>query len=129
MGGEKIRKAYDKRCNEIVSIILSLREDMLEPWVVNGRWSWNSIDGTAYAISLVLPERPLIVQVLGPEIGEWDKVRRYCLNRKSWEIANRIISNLKITCKKMNVPLVLVGWNEPISSESLSIKLKEAENG
>ena len=127
--GDKIKKAYDKRCSDIVARILELREDPMEPWVVNGRWSWNVVEGVAYPVTLVLPERPLVICANGPEIGNWNESGRYCLDRKTWERANRVMAHLKITCEKMNLRLITIEWDEPISSEVLSIKLKGEENG
>jgi len=129
LGGNKLFDEYAKRRNTVVSMFLAVREDEMEPWVMDGKWSWNALNGVAYPITLVFPERPLVVHVLGPEIGDWDKRKRFCYDKKSWELANQIVSNTIIILKELHIPFIIIGWDEPVSEESIRLKLKEIENG
>jgi hypothetical protein len=129
LGGDNLKKAFAKRSDLVARLFQESMEDALEPWIMNGVWSWNALDGVAHPLTLVFPERPLAILALGPEIGDWDKRRMFCYDRNSWEYANRVVSNTILVTKNLGVPLVTVGWDEPLSSETVKIKLLEALQG
>jgi len=123
LGGNSIKKQYSNRCKAITSIALGCVSSD-EPYVLDGRWSWFSINNTVYPISILFPEQPLAIQVFGPEIGPWRECRPYCKNKESWDKANEVSKLLQYLCKSANIPIVCIYWDEAIDQLSIESRIK-----
>ncbi len=123
LGGNSVKEEYQKRCRTIIERVLSIiGQD--EPYCIDGKWSWyKDQSGFHPSVTLVLIELPMVVHVLGPEIGNWDQCKLYCKNKESWEFSNKTVARLVEVTKQTGLPLILIGWNEPIDDISLSKRI------
>lgn len=124
LGGRHLKEQYKERCRRICETVISFFDED-EPFVIDGKWSWYKSDNVHYPITILFTEQPLAIQVSGPEIGPWEQCRKYCRNRKSWEIANQSSNYLRSITRKIGLPLLVIDWNEPIDPTSMLVKLTE----
>jgi len=124
LGGSSIRKQYFDRCKSVVDTVLPMFTSD-EPYVVSGKWSWYRSQGVLYPITMLFTEKPLAIQVFGPEVGSWDSCKLFCKNKSVWEQENQAASELLIICDKIGLPLLRIFWNDPIDAVSIKSRITE----
>jgi hypothetical protein len=121
---KKRLKSFYTRKNLIKKI---LTEDVFPeaPHIEDGKMSWiRDSHENRIPIDIFFNSLPLAVQIHGPERREWNSAK-FFVDHEAWEEIYKNDLILKKELEDRNIPLLIVGENDPFDAITLREKSKE----
>lgn len=96
-----------------------------QSFIENGTYHWKYAEGPI-KIDLFFPYVPIAIVVSDRNRGPYDAVKEFAPSYRFWQARNLEESLIVRVCKSANVPVLVVGPNDPVDLYSVAEGVDEA---